>query len=484
MRSIRARLLAGTLGCSCLLMFVLGVGLEYSIRSILTAGFDEALTAKARALSALVEDEDGEIEAEFANYPSPEFLPGQECEYYVLRTASGQVLARSPSLGEGNPVLGSPLGNADATGVWRATLPDGRPGRYAAMQFEPRYEGRRRSGQLLVLVLGQDTLDLDLALGRMRITLLAVGGAGVLAMCVVMTAVVRKGLRPLKAVGDKIESLNESNLSQRLPIEDVPSEMAPVVRRLNGLLAKLESAFNRERSFTADVAHDLRTPLAGLRSTLEVALSRQRESPDYREAMTECLAVTRDMQSMTHNLLTLARAEAAQLRIQPKDVDVQALLSSLWRRFAAQADERGLRTDFVGPKVAKVSTDSGQLTLVVSQLFDNAVTYAEERGEIRISVEPTGDHTRVRVGNSARHLCPEDAGQVFERYWRADHSRHQPGLHCGVGLSLAKRITELLGGNIRAEVAGGWFEIILDLPSPGSTHNVNAAAGSGVRPLN
>lgn len=472
MRSIRARLLAGTLVGSSALMSALGVGLYYSIRSVLDADFDETLTAKARALAALVEEEDGEIEAEFAEYPSSDFSRQSRPEYYLLRKAGGPVIACSPSLGVTG--LGPTAGGPDSVYVAETLLPDGRPGRLAVLPFDARSEGRRKSRVPLVLVLARDTLDLQHTLGRLRLLLLAIGGAGVTAMCGLMWAAVRAGLRPLRSVAGQIESLDAARLSQRLSPQGVPLELVPVINCLNDLLQRLQDAFTRERLFTADVAHDLRTPLAGLRSTLEVALRRERTAAEYLDAITESLAVTQDTQAMMDNLLALARAEAGQIPIERKPIDLEPLLRTAWTPFAERAGSRDLQVQWQVPPHCVAVTDPGQLGLVLRNLFDNAVTYANTGGDIRVDCATGGSPANVssplafvqlRVTNTGSRLSIDDVEHVFERFWRGDKSRTDTGLHCGLGLSLSKRIIELLGGTILASVSNGEFTVCLRLPS-------------------
>jgi two-component system sensor histidine kinase QseC len=435
-----------------------------SIRSILTAEFDEALVAKARALAALVEEEDGEVEAEFASYPSAEFTRPDRPEYYLLRTVEGEVLARSPRLPSTTLIKATSPGNSPS--LCTASLPDGRLGRYVVIQFEPRAEKRRKHPQPLILAVGKDVLDLNHTLDRLKLLFSAVGVFGIATLCVLLTTAVRSGLTPLARVASRIDSLDAGNLSQRLSIEGVPTELLPVVGRLNELLQRLEGAFARERAFTADVAHDLRTPLSALRTTLEIALSRERAQAEYRTAISESLAVAQDMQCMTDSLLALARAEAGQTKIERKTVDLQPLLLlAAWRGYEARAAGRNLQVATHVPPALQVSTDQGQLSLVLNQLIENAVSHAATGGEVRIDASTVNDHIRIEIANTGNTLSSQDVAHVFERFWRGDKSRTQPGLHSGLGLSLAKRITELLGGTIQAEVAGNWFKIALELPA-------------------
>ena len=248
-------------------------------------------------------------------------------------------------------------------------------------------------------------------------------------------------------------------------ISNCPLELQPVVERLNGLLVRLKHAFDRERGFSADVAHELRTPLAGLRSTIEVTLTRERTAPEYESALNECLDVASAMQVMIENLLTLARLDSGEFEVVPEDVElgpiVAAALAPQRHAFAA----RNIDVQWDAEENIALESDSSLLHIVARNLLDNALAYTNDGGWVRIVARGNGANAVLRVSNSGCRITADQANSVFERFWRADASRTGTGTHCGLGLSLVKKIVTTLGGTVEAVSSGGGvFEIAVTIP--------------------
>lgn len=470
-RSLQSRLLIRTLTATTLVLCIAGVLVFALTRSMLLRDFDHAMESKARAMTALVEEERGRIELELKDGDMPEFSRRTRPEYYELRLADGAFAARSPSL-VGHLQDGISAPDHEMT-LQTVTLPDGRPGRIVMIRFIPRSEdedkGKSGTGPQairtpVVLAVARDTLDLDHTLAHIRFVLISIGAITVLTISSLLAGVVRAGLRPLRELATQIAALNETILSARLSIKDVPSELDAVVERLNELLAGLEKAFTRERTLTADVAHELRTPLAGLRSTLEVTLTKERDCPAYKEALANSLLIARQMQEMVDNLLTLARAESGQLRCEMQPLDITALARESWKPFAARAAARSISVHWLGPLSCVVLTDREKLLHVLRNLLENAVSYANDGGEILLETAGSDGEGQITIANTGCTLSKQETVHVFDRFWRKDPSRRDTGVHSGLGLALAKRITELLGGTIRADADGGAFRVSVTLP--------------------
>jgi signal transduction histidine kinase len=476
MRSLQVRLLAGTLTGAIVLLAAAGILLDRLTRAALLAGFDATLAAKAQSLALLVEEEDGRIDAEFAERNLPEFNRAERPEYYELRSSTGRILACSPSLGHGR--LEPVAGPAEVPVPASVVLPDGRAGRKVSLSFLPKSEDEPRTRpapvgtgeartppDALVLTIARDTRELDRTLAGIRWILAGVGGGTTAVLCALLVVVVRRGLRSVHAMADRIRRLDESSLSVRLDAQDTPRELSPVVARLNELLGRLDNAFQRERTLTSDIAHELRTPLAGIRSTLEVALTREREAADYRQAMKSSLEITFQMQTVVENLLTLARAEAGQLVPDVGGVDLGTLLEKSWQPFAPAISRRGVSVRWSAEPRLTVRSDADRLGLVLRNLFDNAASYVDDRGEITVETVQQDGHVSLAITNTGSRIAPGDLHHVFDRFWRGDRARRAAGLHCGLGLSLSRRITELLGGRLGVDLAeGDRFRVRLDLP--------------------
>jgi signal transduction histidine kinase len=239
-----------------------------------------------------------------------------------------------------------------------------------------------------------------------------------------------------------------------------------VVDRLNELLERLEAAFARERAFSAEVAHELRTPLSGMRLAAELALARERTQDECREALSDILGVAEGMEGMVAKLLEIARLEADSTPGPVEEVFLEDLLRACWEQFSGAAERRGLKVEWaLGPDLS-VTTDRRLLELAVRNLIENAVVHADEGGRIQLETAVAQDRVDLSIANSGSLLSQADAAQAFERFWRGDEARTEAGIRCGLGLALVHRIAGVLGAEVavRSE-AGGEFCVTLSLPA-------------------
>jgi len=454
-RSLRARLLLGTVGATVVFLIAIGFALYGLVRSSLIGEFDAVLGSKARVLSIMVVEgeNDSKLWYKLVYEPSyyPEYERTQDAEYFQIWRSGGQVLKRSPTLDHVD--LPRLAGAVDAPAFVEVTLPDGRPGRAGGIRFTPRREdGEKRSAdpkKEMTLVVAQGTEALDVRLNRFRWLLGGVFAAAIVLAGVVLGWVVTSLLYPLQSLANRIARLDADDLSARFSGAYLPSELRPVARRLDDLLRRLEAAFAREKSFTADVAHELRTPLSGLRTTLEVMLSKPREAGQYREALDECLGIGRRLQALVDNLLSLAQLEGQRAALATEPVQLDYLLRETWKLFAERATARRVQIEWRIPAPVFVDSDAVRLRIVVANLLDNAVSYVDEGGTITIAASSAAGRAELSVANTGSLVGGEDVTRIFDRFWRGDRSR-AVGLHCGLGLALCQRIVALVGGTISA----------------------------------
>jgi two-component system sensor histidine kinase QseC len=468
MRSLSARLLTGMVGSIALLLILFGIVVHVSIRRALLEEFDFTLASAAHTLAAAVEMDDEEIEVEFDLDAVPELQNTDHPLYFQCWMPDGTVLARSASLArEDLPML---YGQDGEPAVRAVTLADGRRLRALGLRFAPAVEdgewivaGQEHFGgprpdegrpdlPQLTLVLARDTAGLESQMRFVRWLLLATGAVTMVSALLVSVAVVKRGLEPLKSLAARIAAIGEEDLATRISARRMPTEMKPVAEKLNHLLARLETAFGRERAFTSDVAHELRTPLAGVRSTLEVALGRDRQAAEYKEALADSLAITERLEAMVESLLTLAQLDAGRMEFRREDVELRELVDACWSTVADTAQARGLSFANDVPADLSCTSDRDGLIMVFTNLLANAAEYADENGRVWVRAHEADDSVEVAVANTGSQLTPEQASQATERFWRADASRRDTGIHYGLGLALARRVVSSLGGTIRVEV--------------------------------
>jgi len=309
----------------------------------------------------------------------------------------------------------------------------------------------RISDRFVTVVVARGTEELVETLALVRrwlfgLTVLALVGASGVALLVVS-----RGLRSTRTLAAKIADLDASRLDSVLPSEGLPDEIAPVVAKINELLARLRESFAREKRFTADVSHELRTPLAGLRTTLEVAASRDRTAPEYRDAIQQASVVVLEMQALCENLLALARLDARLVPVRPQQVTLCTLVQACWRPFEAAARQRHLTFKNEIDVESRVVIDPDQLRVIVSNLLSNAATYTAPGGTIwarRARLDATSD-LLLEVMNTGPAIPVDLLPQMFDRFVRGDPTR-STGVHCGIGLALVRGISEALGLEVTA----------------------------------
>jgi signal transduction histidine kinase len=470
--TLRGRLLAGTLAAVAATLLAAGVAVYVFVRVSLVGELDRALESSARALGAMIEFEGGQMKMEPEAVKLAEFNRRRSPDYFAVWLPDGRVVARSNSVGdEGLPHPTPPPGS---TVVQTVTLPDGKPGHQATLTFVPPVDNGHEvhsPGTIPVtLTVAWHVDEVGRKLTRLAWLLAGTGAGATLAAAAAMVWVVRRGLRPLEALAARIETTGRDQLAERIELADAPGELTGVVLRLNELLDRVERTVVRERRFTADVAHELRTPLAGLTATLDVCAARRRMPEEYERTIDKCSAIVRSMGAMVENLMTLARADARQLPVRASRTPLKELVDNCWATYEPAAAARGVAAVFQVDDDLTVQTDAEKLRIVVNNLLDNAVSHADAGGWLRVHARDADDGSvELRVSNSGSRLTAEQAGRAFDRFWRGDAARSETGVHCGLGLSLCREVTTLLGGAITATSdPGGVFEVCLRLPAPAS----------------
>ncbi len=431
----------------------------------LNRAFNSALEARALGISALVEQENGRVQVDFSEKLLRGFNIERARRYFELRDTRGALIARSPSL-QGNR-MNPPPGPATETPVyWDLTLPNGRDGRAVRFLFRPKSASEHpASGPAMAeLIVAVDREDLDEDLGGLFFAVAGCGGLIFLVVLFVVPRVLRRGLAPVDRLGEQVMRIDAGSLSGRLEADSLPGELQPITGRLNDLLARLETSFERERRFSADLAHELRTPLAELRSLAECAL----KWPESRDPATDrdTLAIALQMEALVTRLLTLARGERGQLAVRLEAVELAPFVAATWQPFAARAAARGLRLQLaVAP--GATAADPVLLRSILANLFDNAVDYTPAGGEITVVSDAAGG---LRLANPAGDLTAEDAARLFDRFWRKEAAR-TGGEHAGLGLSLARSFAAAMGWRLSAAIEAGQLVFLLG-PFP-------AGAGGG-----
>lgn len=259
-------------------------------------------------------------------------------------------------------------------------------------------------------------------------------------------------LKPTRDLAAAIARLGPDDLAARVPVSEAPQEMRVVVERLNSLFDRLEQAFKREQATIANIAHELRTPVAELRTALEFRhLSATGEDRAEIDAL---LATVTRMQAQVSNLLLLARLEAGKEPLIRTDADLGDLVSEATERWEDRATARGLDLSLGTFARAPITTSPDHLGLVLDNLLGNAVAHATAAGVIGVAVSATDQEATLTITNPFNRTL--DLNQLSHPYYRGDDARHG-GDHTGLGLALCQRLCRLLDARLDLAHVDGQF---------------------------
>jgi two-component system sensor histidine kinase QseC len=269
-----------------------------------------------------------------------------------------------------------------------------------------------------------------------------------------------KAFQPLDRLRHAIANRDPNNLDG-LATEGVPTEVMPLVDELNKLFSALDEAFQIERRFTDDAAHELRTPLSALKTQIQVAL-RSTSDEERKEVLKDMLLAVDRMTHMLNQMLTLARLDNTH-EIQTCEVDIQDMIEIIANQLAAKAAEKGIsvRMDFE-PGI-KVKTEPVSLEILLRNLVDNAIHYTPEGGDVSIKAHMQQDMVKVSIADTGPGIDPDSYRRVFERYYRKPDQRQSGS---GLGLSIARRCADLLHADLqlRNQISGSGLVITIELP--------------------
>ena len=277
-----------------------------------------------------------------------------------------------------------------------------------------------------------------------------------------------RGLAPLRRVTDTARRLSARQLDQRLAVDDAPLEVREHVDAFNGMLARLESAFQRLADYSADIAHELRTPISNLMTQTQVALSRPRTTDEYQDILASNLEEYERIARMVSDMLFLAKAEGNTLAHAGESIDLAHEADALIDFYEALADERKVR--IVRRGQASVHGDRLMLRRALSNLLSNALRHTPAGGEITIAIDADAIAVRMAVSNVGDPIDADQLERIFDRFHRGSTQRARHGEGAGLGLAITRSIVRAHGGEISAHSAEGVTRFAITLPRhPGAS---------------
>ena len=314
----------------------------------------------------------------------------------------------------------------------------------------------------------QLTLLLDIThhqhfLQRMQNLIWLTVGLSALATALLGAWAARSGLRPLRRMSVVASGVSAQSLNARLPEENMPPELAEMAHNFNAMLGRLDDSFQRLSAFSADIAHELRTPLSNLLTHTQVTLTRPRPLEDYREALHSNLEELQWMAQLVNDMLYLAKADHGLLMPKREPLELAEETDVLLEFFAPLAEDAQVRLSREGS--ARMLGDRSMLRRALSNLLDNALRFTPVGGEVRVRIVEQSEGLTLLVENTGSGIDPALLPRLFDRFYRADPARQEGSSeHAGLGLAITQSIIRAHGGLIRCESAYGWTRFVIELP--------------------
>ena len=282
-----------------------------------------------------------------------------------------------------------------------------------------------------------------------------------------------RAMKPVHDISSTAHGISEQNLSQRLEVPAANDELRQLSETLNEMLARLEAAFTRVMRFTADASHELRTPVAAIRTTAEVILERHRSVEEYEEMVRQILAESEFTSELIENLLTLARADANPVQLELSSVDARSVVQEIIPGSEIRASHGGLEWSVsIASQEILVLAERQALKRLLLILVDNAIKYTPRSGSVRLTLRSAATQAVFEVMDSGVGIMPEDLPHIFERFYRASNARYINADGSGLGLAIAQWIAVAHHGTLEALSPSGQgttFRLTLPLRIVSST---------------
>ena len=438
----------------------------YLTQRQLRTAFDSALNGRVMSLAALVQySEDDGHPLEFRSDLVPPPLQRWQPDMYEVRHGD-RVLAHSlnwpQNLAMTTEGRDEQHGDFSANGV-----------RYRALRLENVPILDREDGvpanDVLTITYAAPVAPMAHGVARLQQSI-ALGCLGLLCVSVPLAVWgMRRGLHPLAALAKSANTVSTSNWELNPPPEAWDTqELAPLTQAMTSMLDGLHRAFTQQREFLANAAHELKTPVAVLKSTLQSLAQRPRSSAEYEAGLEDALEDLSRLETLVHSMLRLARAEqwaAGNLRRDLALIEVETTCMEALERMRPVAQQRGVKLTFAGNGPMRLAADPADLELVWSNLLENAIRFSPDGETVSLKLNSSGGFGYIEVADSGPGIPAEELTQIFERFHRGDSSRARTTGGYGLGLAISKALIEAYGGDIAPQSAlGEGTRMVVSLP--------------------
>ncbi|AEK61075.1 heavy metal sensor histidine kinase [Collimonas fungivorans] len=323
------------------------------------------------------------------------------------------------------------------------------------------------------LIVAVDAAPYMHTLHAFMIALVGLSLLGVLLVMLLGYWIAQVGLRPLKQLSSAAQSLGPKTLSQRLQISPLPGELSDLTIAFNGVLERMEGAYNQLEAFNADVAHELRTPLANLIGETQVALSRQRTAPQFEEVLQSNLEELERLRSIINDMLFLARADQGEAATSLVRTSIAQEVGKTVEFFEFLLDDSKMTVKVAGDVSAEASIETSLFKRAMSNLLHNAIQHSSPGAAIAVTITQEPEAIRIAVSNPGKPISDNHLPRLFDRFYRVDAARNdkdQSQLHGhGLGLAIVKAIAKMHGGGVFADSTDGTTTIGFSIPASHAT---------------
>jgi two-component system, OmpR family, heavy metal sensor histidine kinase CusS len=438
------------------LLLACGLGVFYSI--VVRHAFAEDTTVLADKMFALSTDLRENGAEVFADELTAHRV-GEHTPYWIrILDAQGRTLAETPGMDRLIPRAIFPAAQQPALAIRNR-----KAHHTAAKLFLLAALNEHSNGEVYTLQVAQDRSSDEQVERKFALLFAMVLSAGTLASALIAIIVARRGLQPLRELTESLGGIGPNQLKERIGSKGWPRELQPLATAFDQMLTRLDDSFTRLSQFSADLAHELRTPIANMLGEAQVALTRDRTAAEYRETIESTVAECERLSRIVDNLLFVARVDAAREPIARKWFDAGAAVKKITTFYQTVADDHHVKISCSGD--GQLYADPDLFERAVGNLLDNALRFTREGGSIRVAVSKHNSDFEVNVSDNGYGIAAEHLPHVFDRFYRAESSRSSDG--AGLGLALVKSIVELHGGSatIHSE-AGHGTTVTLRFPAP------------------
>ncbi|MCE9561358.1 MAG: HAMP domain-containing histidine kinase [Planctomycetes bacterium] len=315
--------------------------------------------------------------------------------------------------------------------------------------------------------LAQLATEISEARYSVRVWATGIGLLAFLAVAIGGPVLVSRGLRPVGKLSEAVSLVSEKDFKLNHDGMDLAIELIPIHARLTQTLDLLQRAFSREKQAVADISHELRTPIAALMATIDVALRKPRSSEQYRATLEECRVISKQLGQLVERIMTLASLDAGNEVPMNSCTDVAEIAMGCVAVIRPLAEANSISVELRTDEPLELNTDTGKLREVLMNLLHNAVEYNKPGGTIELRARRFPNAIVLEVQDTGIGMTDEVKGKIFERFYRADASRHATGVHAGLGLAIVKEYVSRLEATISVESEpenGSIFRVTLPAP--------------------